>query len=89
MDRDTEKSMEEKVRKNPPIYKRKLFIAGSIVIAVLIGAVISSIIFGKLDRVFHLNFLNGNLKSLNRLSSHPTNVRRKAKITDFHISGGG
>ena len=26
---------------------------------------------------------------INRLSSHPTNVRRKAKITDFHISGGG
>ena len=72
MDRDTEKSMEEKVRKNPPIYKRKLFIAGSIVIAALIGAVISSIIFGKLDRVFHLNFLNGNLKSLKTYNEYST-----------------
>ena len=47
MDRDTEKSMQEKVLKKPPIYKHKLFIAGSIVITALLGAVIFSVIFGK------------------------------------------
>ena len=47
MDRDTEKNKKEKDPIKTPIFKRKIFIIGSIAFVALLGAAIFSITFGK------------------------------------------